>query len=143
MEKSITFVGLDVHKDTIVVALGEAGERKEVREYGTIANTTAALQKLTSTLARGKAELRFCYEAGPCGYGIQRQLSAAGHECIVVAPWRQEGLPRAIRDTAWKAQERLCRRYRKLLWARKLPTVAATAIARELAGFVWAIAREI
>src|SRR5207253_419902 len=31
--------------------------------------------------------LRFCYEAGPCGYGIQRQLSARGHECVVVAPW--------------------------------------------------------
>ena len=34
----------------------------------------------------GRAALRFCYEAGPCGYGIQRQLSALGHECIVVAP---------------------------------------------------------
>src|SRR6516164_8813118 len=86
VEKSITFVGLDVHKDTIVVALADAGERKEVREYGTIANTTAALQKVASTLARGKRELRFCYEAGPCGYGIQRQLSTAGHECVVVAP---------------------------------------------------------
>ncbi|WP_048880793.1 IS110 family transposase, partial [Acidocella aminolytica] len=36
--------------------------------------------------ARSGHELRFCYEAGPCGYGIQRQIAAAGHECIVVAP---------------------------------------------------------
>jgi transposase len=54
---------------------------------------------------------------------------------------RQEELPKAIRDTAWKAQERLCRRYRKLAQAGKLPTVVTAAIARELSGFVWAIAQ--
>ena len=56
---------------------------------------------------------------------------------------RQEGLARSIRDTAWKAQERLCRRYRKLARAGKPPTVVTTAIARELAGFVWAIAYQV
>ena len=56
---------------------------------------------------------------------------------------RQEGLARSIRDTAWKAQERLCRRYRKLARAGKPPTVVTTAIARELAGFVWAIANQV
>ena len=55
---------------------------------------------------------------------------------------RQEGLPKPIRDTAWKAQERLCRRYRKLARAGKPATVVTTAIARELAGFVWAIAKQ-
>ena len=48
-----------------------------------------------------------------------------------------------IRDTAWKAQERLCRRYRKLARAGKSPTVVTTAIARELAGFAWAIAKHV
>jgi hypothetical protein len=47
-----------------------------------------------------------------------------------------------IRDIAWKAQERLCRRYRKLAHAGKLKTVITAAIARELSGFVWAIARQ-
>lgn len=86
MGKPITYVGLDVHKETIAVALAETGKLGEVREHGTIANTPAALGMLAAKLARGGAELRCCYEAGPCGYGIQRQLAAAGHGCVVVAP---------------------------------------------------------
>jgi transposase len=86
MEKPITYVGLDVHKETIAVTLAAAGKRGEVRESGTIANTPTALKALASKLAKSGSALRFCYEAGPCGYGIQRQLSAAGHECVVVAP---------------------------------------------------------
>jgi hypothetical protein len=86
MEKPITYVGLDVHKDTIAIALAESGKRGEVREHGKIANTPAALKLLAARLARNGHELRFCYEAGPCGYGVQRQLSAAGHGCVVVAP---------------------------------------------------------
>jgi transposase len=86
MGKNITYVGLDVHKQTIAVALAEAGKPGEVREHGKIANGPAALSALAAKLARGGRELRFCYEAGPCGYGIQRQLSTAGHGCVVVAP---------------------------------------------------------
>jgi transposase len=86
MEKTTTYVGLDVHKDTIVVALAEMGVRGEVREYGKIAHTSAAVKALTTKLASRHGELRFCYEAGPCGCGIQRQLTGLGHECVVVAP---------------------------------------------------------
>jgi transposase len=84
--KPITYVGLDVHKDTIAVAVAEAGNRSEVRTYGQIASTPAALRTLVNKLAGGKHELRLCYEAGPCGYGIQRHLSEWGYECVVVAP---------------------------------------------------------
>ena len=89
MRRSITHVGLDVHKDSIVVSLADAGlrgSRGEVREYGKIVNTAAAIERLARKLAAKGNELRFCYEAGPCGYGIQRQLSGMGHACDVVAP---------------------------------------------------------
>ena len=86
MEDRITHVGLDVHKEGIVVAVAEGGVRGEVREYGRIANTAAALDRLVRKLGGEGARLRFCHEAGPCGDGIQRHLSAHGHECVVVAP---------------------------------------------------------
>jgi transposase len=86
MGDRITYVGLDVHKDGVVVAVAEGGIRGEVREYGRIANTAAALDRLVRKLGGEDVRLRFCYEAGPCGYGIQRHLSGHGHECVVVAP---------------------------------------------------------
>jgi transposase len=86
LDESITYVGLDVHKDTIAVTLAEAGAHKDVREYGKIANTAMVLNALAAKLSRAGSELRFCYEAGPCGYGIQRQVTLAGHGCVVVDP---------------------------------------------------------
>jgi transposase len=86
MNECITYIGLDVHKETIAVALAEGSMRGEVREYGQISNTPAALTRLSIKLSRPGSVLRFCYEAGPCGYGIQRQMAAAGHDCVVVAP---------------------------------------------------------
>jgi len=86
MEDSITYVGLDVHKETIAVALADGGGRGDVRAFGQIVNTPAALSRLLTKLVQPGRALKFCYEAGPCGYGIQRQLSIAGHDCVVVAP---------------------------------------------------------
>jgi transposase len=56
---------------------------------------------------------------------------------------RQENQPQAVRDIAWKAQLRLCRRYQRLLAKGKTKQVVVTAIARELLGFMWAIAKEV
>ena len=56
---------------------------------------------------------------------------------------RQEGLPQPVLDIAWKAQVRLCGRFRRLTARGKLKTKVITAIARELSGFIWAIAREV
>jgi transposase len=79
------FVGMDVHKATIAVSVADANGG-EVRYVGEIANTPEAIEKLVRQLRKGDAHLSFCYEAGPCGYGIQRQLSDLGWDCQVVAP---------------------------------------------------------
>src|SRR3954452_14352522 len=67
------FVGLDVHKKTISVAMVEATAGAEVRFYGTIANTPDAIRGLCKKLTKDGQQLHFCYEAGPCRYGVQRQ----------------------------------------------------------------------
>ena len=85
MKESIKYVGLDVHQETLAVSVAE-GDGGEVRFVGTIANTEEAIEKLVKQLKKGASDLRFCYEAGPCGYGIQRQLSDLGWDCQVVAP---------------------------------------------------------
>ena len=56
---------------------------------------------------------------------------------------RQEALPNSVRDIAWKAQVRLCTRYRRMLARRKKAPVVIMAIARELVGFIWAIAHQV
>ncbi len=55
----------------IVVAVAAGGLRGEVREYGRIANTATALDRLMRRLGGEGVRLRFCYETGPCGYGIR------------------------------------------------------------------------
>jgi transposase len=56
---------------------------------------------------------------------------------------RLKGLPLAVRTIAWKAQVRLCARYRRLIANGKKPAVATTAIAREIAAFLWAIGHQV
>ncbi len=85
MKQFSKYVGMDVHKATIAVAVAEGGGG-EVRYLGEIANTPEAIGKLVRQLKKGDVDLSFCYEAGPCGYGIQRQLSDLGWDCQVVAP---------------------------------------------------------
>ena len=68
MRKSTKFVALDIHKDSITVALTGEG-RNGPALYGTIPSTGAALSKLAAKLAGSETSLRFCYEAGPCGCG--------------------------------------------------------------------------
>jgi len=84
MSEGTTFVGLDVHKETIAVAVVTAGGG-EPRSLGIIPNTPATVAKLVRKLG-ATATLRCCYEAGPCGYGLHRQLTGLGAECVVVAP---------------------------------------------------------
>lgn len=86
MTKNTAFMGLDTHKKAIAVAIAEDGRDGEVRYYGQIPNEPAAVLKLVKKLSGNYEKLFFCYEAGPCGYGIQRQIAALGHDCVVIAP---------------------------------------------------------
>jgi transposase len=83
MKKDTRFVGLDVHKDTIAVAVASSGG--EVRSLGTIPNDADSVRGLIRKLG-GPEGLRVCYEAGPCGYVLYWQLAKLGVRCEVVAP---------------------------------------------------------
>ena len=86
MEQHTTYVAMDTSKETIAVATADGGRRGEVRYYGTIASRPAAVAKLVGKLTARHERVSFCYEAGPTGYGVYRQICALGHECRVVAP---------------------------------------------------------
>jgi len=85
MNEFSKYVGLDTHKETIAVAVADAIGGK-ARFYGEIANTPEAISKLVKQLCPDGEVVSFCYEAGPCGYEIYRQISQLGHYCSVVAP---------------------------------------------------------
>jgi transposase len=84
MEKGTRFIGLDVHKASIAVAV--AGAFGDPEDHSQIPNDPAAIRKLLDRLGREDARLSVAYEAGPTGYALHRQLTALGIECIVVAP---------------------------------------------------------
>jgi transposase len=79
-------VGLDTHKGKIAVAVAEPGRSGEVRFQGETANQPDAVRRLIERLADKHGKLRVCYEAGPCGYGLHRQITTLGHDRMVVAP---------------------------------------------------------
>jgi transposase len=83
---SEAFVAFDTSKLRNAVAIAESGRPGEVRFLGEIDNTPAATAKLVSKLAAKYVRLTFCYEAGPTGYGLHRQITSLGQECVVAAP---------------------------------------------------------
>lgn len=85
MKQYSKFIGLDVHKADISVGIANEG-RGEAIYYGTIENKAHAYLKLAKRLSKGEEAILFCYEAGPCGYEVYRQLVKSGYDCVVIAP---------------------------------------------------------
>jgi transposase len=77
---------MDVHKETIDVAIATNRLNGQVRHYGQIMNRIDAIDKLVAKLKREATKLQFVYEAGPCGFGLYRHLTRKGYACAVVAP---------------------------------------------------------
>jgi hypothetical protein len=79
-------VAFDTAKLKHAVALAEGGRQGEIRFVGELANQPATIERLIRKLAGRYSHLQVCFEAGPTGYGLYRQIRALGHECLVVAP---------------------------------------------------------
>lgn len=84
MSRSITWVGLDAHKEFIQVAAIVPGA-EDYTEWR-VANDERSVRRLAKRLQKLPGEARCCYEAGPCGFVLKRQLEAAGVSCVVIAP---------------------------------------------------------
>ena len=105
----VRFLGLDVHADTIAVAVAEPNG--EVRSVGVIPNRPESIRKLVKKLGPAE-ELRACYEAGPTGYVVYWQLTALGVRCEVVAPTLVPVKPGDRVKTDRRDAQKLARSYR-------------------------------
>jgi transposase len=107
--KNVRFVGLDVHAQTIAVAVAETGG--EVRSVGVVPNSAESVSRLIKKLGKPE-QLRVCYEAGPTGYVLYWQLTKLGVRCEVVAPTLIPVKPGDRVKTDRRDAEKLARCYR-------------------------------
>jgi len=85
METIITYVGMDTHKKEHAIALHYPGQEEIVRL--TVRNTSSEISKMVKRiLKKAPGEVRFCYEAGVCGFDLKRKIEALGCKCAVIAP---------------------------------------------------------
>lgn len=115
------YIGLDVHKDSITLAIAPAGRQSEIRLFGAVTNDLHALEKALARIrqAHPGSRLEVAYEAGPCGFGIARRLKQLDVPCLVAAPSlipKQPGAP-------FKTDKRDARTIARLLRAGELTAV--------------------
>jgi transposase len=85
-EYSGAFVAFDVAKAKHALPVAEPGRSREVRFLCEIENTPGTIERTVKELGARYDRLQVCFEAGPTGYGLYRQIQELGHECVVVAP---------------------------------------------------------
>ena len=84
MEKSSTaYVGMDVHKESVDIAIADG---REARLFGRVGGDAAALERAVRKIRSVHRDVMFVYEAGPCGFWLYRRLAAQGLRCMVVSP---------------------------------------------------------
>jgi len=128
MRENTLYVGLDTDKRRIEVAVAEPLPGGEVRYWGRVANEPVSVDRLVKRLQKGRGRLEVCYEAGPCGYGLYRQLNAkSGVRCVVVAPSMTPRRPGVRVKTNRRDSEMLV----KLLRAEELTAVWVPDAAHE------------
>lgn len=127
---------------TVVSVVGDMGRFETPRQLMAYLGLVPSEHSSGSSTRRGRITKngnnearRMLIEAAWC-YRYPARVAKSKAEML-------DRLPKPIRDIAWKAQSRLCDRYRRLSAKNKKPTVVATAIARELCGFMWAIGQEV
>jgi len=117
--KAITLhLGLDVHEDSITIAIAEPGSKGEIRLFGTITSDMHALEKVLIRIRKAHpgSHLEVAYEAGPCGFVIARRFKQLKVPCLVAAPSlipKQPGSP-------FKTYKRDARNLARLLRAGEL-----------------------
>ena len=128
MSENILYVGMDTDKNHVDVAVAEPLPGGEVRYWGKIANSPAALDRVIKRLRKDGRGLSVCYEAGPCGYGIYRRLNGKPDvSCQVVAPSLTPRRP----GVRVKTNRRDCLTLAKLLRAEELTAIWVPDAAHE------------
>ena len=85
-KRKVVFVGLDASKATLAVSVADDGRDGEIRDWGTVSTDPISVDRLLKKLAARFDLVEVCYEAGPTGYGLYRQITAFGFICYVIAP---------------------------------------------------------
>jgi transposase len=114
------YVGMDVHKDQIAIAVADSLRGSEVRYWGQISSNGVSLRRMLRKLVATHGELLVCYEAGPCGYWIYRQLVHDAIPCMIVAPSQ---IPKTVSEVRMKNDRRDAVMLARLLRAGELTSV--------------------